>query len=303
MPWAKGMIKYMEKQILQAITKNCNLACEYCRRYLGKQYDMLSKEENAIELDKSKWPIVKDIIIKHNVQKIMLTGGEPLEYSLLSQYCIYLSDIGCKLLIHTNGLSDKGLEFLDEIHKQNINVEFHVSSELFLDIQRMLRANRLPDKFIMRCKLYGYNVRLKVTMTNLLINKIDDLEKSFYWWKQTGVSTIIFQPVVYVNEKMRKDICLTQEFISVINKIENLRKTDIVLRKMLCNSEESWIALKKILNSEELPEDIINKCITYKKMLSLDTDLNIGNCKTLWNKDINASCHECFDLVCCGFIA
>ena len=135
----------MEKQILQAVTKNCNLACEYCRRYSGQKYDMFSKERNAIELDKNKWPIVKDTIIKHNVEKIVLTGGEPLEYSLLLQYCIYLLGIGCKVIIHTNGLSDKGLDFLDDIHKQNLNVEFHVSSELFLDIQQKLRGNQLPD--------------------------------------------------------------------------------------------------------------------------------------------------------------
>lgn len=293
----------MEKQLLQAVTKKCNLACEYCRRYSGGKYDMFDKERNAVELDKSRWPIVKDIIIKYNVRKIMLTGGEPLEYSLLLLYCKYLLDIGRKVIIHTNGLSNKGLEFLDEIYKENLNIEFHISSELFLDHQRMLRGNQLPDKFIMRCKLYGYNARLKVTMTNLLINKIDNLEKIFYWWKEIGISSIIFQPVVYLNDKMRKDICLTREFISVINKVENLRRTDITLRKMLSNSEESWIALKKILNNEKLPGNIIDKCITHKRMLSLDTELNIGNCKSLWNKDVNASCRECFDLVCCGFIA
>ena len=105
-------------------------------------------------------------------------------------------------------------------------------------------------------------------------NKIDNLEKSFYWWKEIGISTIVFQPVVYVNEKMRKDICLSQEFISVVNRIENLRKANIELKKMLCNSEESWIALKKILNGEKKTDEVIDKCITYKKMLSLDTDLN-----------------------------
>lgn len=293
----------MEKQILQAVTQKCNLACEYCRRYSGNKYDMLSKEGNAVELERDKWPLVKDIVEKNDIKRIMLTGGEPLEYSLLIEYCKYLLSIGVEVIIHTNGLSEKGIEFLDIINELDMNIEFHVSSELFLDIQRNLRGNRLPSEFIARCKLYGYNVRLKVTMTNLLNTKIDELEENFYWWKKIGISTIIFQPVVYVNDKTRKDIYLMPEFIKVINKIEELRSKNVVLRNMLCNSEESWQALKKILYGEKVSIEIIRKCITYKKMLSLDTDLNLGNCKSLWNKDENIPCQECFDLVCCGFIA
>ncbi len=293
----------MEKQILQAVTQKCNLACEYCRRYSGNKYDMLSKEGNAIELEQNKWSLVKDIVAKNNIKRIMLTGGEPLEYSLLKEYCKYLLSIGVKVIIHTNGLSGKGMGFLDTIHGLNMNIEFHVSSELFLDIQRDLRGNRLPSEFIARCKLYGYNVRLKVTMTNLLKTKIDELEDCFYWWRKIGVSTIVFQPVVYVNDKTRKDIYLTPEFIKVINKIEELRNTNVELKNMLCNSKESLQALKQILNGEKVSIEIIKKCITYKKMISLDTDLKLGNCKSLWNKGEDIPCQKCFDLVCCGFIA
>ncbi len=96
---------------------------------------------------------------------------------------------------------------------------------------------------------------------------------------------------------------MTSDFIKVIDKIEGLGNEKRILKNMLHNSKESWQALKEILNGENVPIEIINKCITYEKMLSLDTNLNIGNCKSLWNKDVDASCQECFDLVCCGFIA
>jgi len=293
----------MEKQILQAVTQNCNLACEYCRRHSGNTYDMFNKEENAVEFERDKWPLIKEIIINNDVKRVMLTGGEPLEYSLLLEYCKFLLSLNVKVIIHTNGLSKNGLMFLDAIHKLKMRVDFHVSSELFLDIQKKLRGDQLPVNFIEHCRFYGYNVRLKVTMTNLLCTKIDELEDCFYWWKEIGISTIIFQPIVYINDKVRKDIYLTSDFIKVIDKIEGLGNEKRILKNMLHNSKESWQALKEILNGENVPIEIINKCITYEKMLSLDTNLNIGNCKSLWNKDVDASCQECFDLVCCGFIA
>jgi hypothetical protein len=38
-----------------------------------------------------------------------------------------------------------------------------------------------------------------------------------------------------------------------------------------------------------------------KKIIFLDTDLNIKNCKTVWSRDLNKKCSEFFDFICCWF--
>jgi len=66
--------------------------------------------------------------------------------------------------------------------------------------------------------------------------------------------------------------------------------------------------IRNSLQSLEAPIKLLNKgdisCIAYncnmdKKIIFLDTDLNIKNCKTIWNRDLNKKCSDFFDFICC----
>jgi hypothetical protein len=64
------------------------------------------------------------------------------------------------------------------------------------------------------------------------------------------------------------------------------------------NSIQSLEAPIKLLNKDDI-SCIANNCNMYNKIIFLDTDLNIKNCKTIWNRDLNKECSKFFDFICC----
>lgn len=292
-----------KKLMILSVTKRCNLACEYCRKYNNGTYDVLSKISDNLELEEDTWERIDKIARENNVAEIMFTGGEPFEYRKTVELCEFLTNRNHHVSIHTNGVS-KNIDYvLGKFKEKELLPDFHVSTELFEEHQKELRGAELPIGFIKKSIAQGHRVELKVTLNNLLLQKIDDLKECLYDWVDLGVESIRIQPLVDVNSKMRRDITLTEGFIKVVEMLVDFKQNDKVLSNVLRNNDVSFEALLKVLRHEKVNEKIIHQCCADKGIVFVTTNLELKNCKTIWNRNPKQNCMQYFDLVCCGFLS
>lgn len=291
------------KLIILAVTKKCNLSCEYCRKHPGAMYDVLSKNSCELYLKKDLWHNIIKIAKSNNVAEIMITGGEPFEYPYLLELCTFLIQNNIHVSIHTNGVSSQCERIIEEIASKELDIDFHLSTELFSELQRELRGCELPINFIKRAISADKSIELKVTITSRMLEYKEILLKKLYEWVDLGIESIRFQPVIKVNDAMRAGIELTEDSIVLIDMIEEFMISDYRLKDVIRNKPASFDATRKVLRNEKIDQDLIDQCCAQNAIIFIQTDEKVGNCKTIWNKKDECNCIDCFDLVCCGFLS
>ena len=301
-------MKYLRRDFLDSqrlmilsVTKRCNLRCLYCRPNNSKWYDVLSQNAHHTDFQKENWNKLLDICQKFNIGEITLTGGEPLEYPLLSELLLFLNSHNIRFSVHTNGCSKNWPDLLDFLVRYNITLNVHLSTELFVKLQKDLRGTFLPINFIHKIVDNNMNVELKITLHKMLIPYLDKIQNNLYFWINTGIKSIRFQPIVPVGSKFPDGLELDCSFIPFLEELKWLKNNDHLLHKMIRNSPRSFEAVISLLNNSELPKGLVENCNIVDKILFINTDFKISNCKTLWGKKNDASCSDVFDMVCCGF--
>ncbi len=130
--------QYPAKKCLIQITERCNLRCKHCFVSAGKMGSDMEYED-----------IIKYVlprIIKNNITKVTLTGGEPLVYPRLSELVNTLSKCGVAVGICSNGvLINK--ELLEAI-KNCKGIHFNISLDGFSPkTHGRFRGNESPEVF------------------------------------------------------------------------------------------------------------------------------------------------------------
>lgn len=134
--------EYQVREVYIHLTQNCNLNCSYCcnENNLGK-WD---------ELESNEWMEIIRALKSNGVEKVVLTGGEPLLRTDIVSLSKFIKQIGLKLAIITNGTLLSGdifeiIEVVDSISisldsiDEDINDEFRVGSKNYKQTAR--RAN------------------------------------------------------------------------------------------------------------------------------------------------------------------
>lgn len=292
-----------EKIIILSVTKRCNLCCVYCRKDANSWYDNLSKNSDSLDLPKSKWDELVEVCRKNNIADILLTGGEPFEYPLIKEFCLFLKDNNIKFSIHTNGVSPKAEDVLDFLLENKINPNIYISTEVFPEHQKLLRNSPLAYKIIEKAVSGGLLVELKVVLNSLLLEKEKEILPALKSWVDKGITSIKFQPIVPVTDNaMINKLALDKNFIPLVEMLMNAQLNDETLKKVFRNTMQSHQALINYLSGFTPQGECFYKCEAFNKIIFITPDFNFLNCKSLWNKDENVSCDKLFDLVCCGFL-
>lgn len=287
-----------QKLVILSITKRCNLNCLYCRKSPWEWYDVLSQNSNLLDLPIEDWNKVKEIYEKYNVAQILLTWWEPLEYPHLSDFINFLINNWIKFSLHTNWVSNKINNIFDKIVKNNINI--HMSIELFEEHQKIVRGwSKYPIELISKLVQNWINVELKITLHQLMVYKKNEIEERLNYFMNLWVKSIRVQPVWETWDNFDKSIILNESFIDFLNKFIEIKKMD-KYKDFIRNSIQSLEAPIKLLNKDNISY-IADNCNMDKKIIFLDTDLNIKNCKTIWHRDLDKKCSDFFDFICCWF--
>lgn len=94
-------MRYRLDYLIYELTERCNQNCVYCYNYWLPDP---VKRERKEDVDVQKWVEITDEILKDvNVNKIVLSGGEPLLYDNIIKLCQKLKDRSIKITLITNG--------------------------------------------------------------------------------------------------------------------------------------------------------------------------------------------------------
>lgn len=287
-----------KKLVILSVTKRCNLCCKYCRTK-DRWYDALGQKATTVDLHKEDWVKVLDIC--RNAGEILITGGEPAEYPLITEFMSFLTANQIRYSIHTNGTSKKWSTILAYCRENNLRPDIHLSTELFPALQKEIRGCKLPLQFIINAKKQKMLVEIKVTLHERLLPYLNRLERNLRSWVGRGIDSMFFQPVALVGNQFPTGLELKKDFIPILLKLKELKAKDRVLGKIIRKSETGFDIIISLLEGTDLYKKEANKCRACNQIIFLNPDLTIMNCKTLWGRARKLPCSEFFDFICCGF--
>ena len=196
-----------------SLTDNCNLRCSYCMPEEDYSFTPVSKLMQASEIE-----TLARIFVKEGVNKIRLTGGEPLVRKDAADIMLALSRLPVQLTLTTNGT--RLHKFFDVLKDSNIR-----SLNISLDTLQRDRFNLITqrDQFdivwnnIQLLLKKDFHVKVNVVvMKGINENEINDF---IAWTKNTPVHVrfIEFMPFSGNHWNSNKVVTL-QQVLSIISR-------------------------------------------------------------------------------------
>jgi MoaA/NifB/PqqE/SkfB family radical SAM enzyme len=85
------------------ITNACNLRCKMCGQWSGEGYMLNKNTAQKQEMTLSDWKRLVDEIACHNIQSLLLRGGEPFLFPEIITLLEYIHNKGIFISIDSNG--------------------------------------------------------------------------------------------------------------------------------------------------------------------------------------------------------
>ncbi|WP_066220962.1 GTP 3',8-cyclase MoaA [Formosa haliotis] len=143
-----------------SLTEKCNLRCTYCMPENGVPLTPRSDLMNADEIFK-----IASVFVKHGVNKIRLTGGEPLVRKDFSEILKQLATLHVKLSITTNAvIVDR---FIDDFKRYGLNdINVSLDSLQADKFQYITRRNQFKEAYnnIILLMEHGFHVKMNIVL-------------------------------------------------------------------------------------------------------------------------------------------
>ncbi len=164
-----------------SLTDNCNLRCFYCMPEEHYDFTPPAKLMQPDEIEK-----LAKIFVEHGVNKIRLTGGEPLVRKDAGAIILALSRLPVTLTLTTNGTRIH--EFLDvlkmaRIHSLNISLDT-LKADKFNQLTRRNQFERVWENIHLLLK---NDFHVKVNMVVMKGMNEDEIIDFIEWTKSTPV--------------------------------------------------------------------------------------------------------------------
>lgn len=205
-----------------SLTDNCNLRCFYCMPEEEYEFTPPNRLMQAEEIE-----AIAKIFVSNGVNKIRLTGGEPLVRKDAADIIMRLSKLPIKLTITTNGT--RLHEFTDTLEKANIkslNISLDtLQAEKFNLITRRNQFQIVYDNIHLLLNK-GFHVKVNmVVMKGLNDNEINDFIE---WTKDKPVHVRFIEFMPFTGNKWTSNKVFTmQEMLEVVKeKYEVVRLQD-----------------------------------------------------------------------------
>ncbi|MEP7229530.1 MAG: GTP 3',8-cyclase MoaA [Ginsengibacter sp.] len=196
-----------------SLTDNCNLRCFYC---MPEEDYVFTPPARLMQVDEIE--AIAKIFVEHGVNKIRLTGGEPLVRKGADDIILRLSKLPVKLTLTTN--ATRLHDFVDvlkeaNVHSLNISLDT-LQPEKFNLITRRNQFDLVFDNIHLLIK-NGFHVKVNVVMMKgLNDNEINDFIE---WTKDTDVHVrfIEFMPFD-ANRWTSNKVFTWKEILDVVEK-------------------------------------------------------------------------------------
>jgi GTP 3',8-cyclase len=194
-----------------SLTDNCNLRCFYCmpeEEYEFTPASRLMQKEEIIELSK--------LFVANGVNKIRLTGGEPLVRKDAGEIILALSKLPVNLTITTNGTRlDDFLEVFKKSSIKSVNISLDtLQADKFQLMTRRSQFEKVMNNINLMIE-NGFNTKVNVVaMKGLNDNEINDFIK---WTKDTPVHVRFIEFMPFSGNRWTSNKVFTwQEILAVV---------------------------------------------------------------------------------------
>lgn len=254
-----------------SITENCNLRCTYC---MPEEGILLTPKKNLMTADEIVE--IAKTFVDFGVNKIRLTGGEPLVRKDAKEIILRLSELDIELSITTNGvLIQEYIHTLKQAGIKSINLSIDsLQKDKFQKITRRDEYERVVKNINL---LYenGINVKLNVVLIkgfndNEILDFIN-LTKEKY----IQIRFIEFMP--FDGNKWNKDKLVS--YSEIINKVQTAYKSSEIIREIdKSNDTAKNYSIQNFKGSFAIISTVSNPFCDSCNRIRLTADGKLKNC-------------------------
>ena len=205
-----------------SLTERCNLRCSYCMPLEGFQ---LSPSENLMSAEEI-YEIAK-IFVKFGVNKIRLTGGEPLVRKDFIKILNLLSTLNIELSLTTNAVSvDRYFNELKKAGVKTVNVSLDtLSSQRFHDITFRNYFDRVYENIF---KLIDNGFKTKINAVIMRGTNDDEIISFVNFTKNNPVTFRVIEFMPFDGNQWRRE--KTVSYKEIMNKLQSTYQKDQIIR-------------------------------------------------------------------------
>lgn len=244
----RTIAEYPKKKCLIQLTEKCNLHCEHC-------FVSANEKGQEMEFDKIKVNILPQLL-KSNVSKVTLTGGEPFVYPQLLNVTELLLSNNIAVSICTNATLITE-SFLDKL-EENANLHFNVSLDGFsLSSHGRFRGidnKKLYDTIISNIRLLGHRGLLNgILVTPNAYSSLQEYIELCEFAKTCHAKYVLMNPLSHLGrgEKSSALAFDSQQMIELKNEAQRF------------NDDDMEMVYVRFPNHEKKP---LNECVAGKIM-------------------------------------
>ena len=194
-----------------SLTDNCNLRCFYCMPEEEYEFTPASKLMQADEIE-----AISKIFVAQGVNKIRLTGGEPLVRKDAGKIILSLSKLPVKLTLTTNGTRvHEFIELLKEANIQTLNISLDtLQSDRFMLLTRRDQFKLVYDNIQL---LIRNNFQVKVNVVVMKGMNDGEINDFIEWTKDTPIQIRFIEFMPFSGNRWTSNKVFTwQEILEVV---------------------------------------------------------------------------------------
>ena len=210
-----------------SLTDNCNLRCFYCMPEEDYHFTPSSKLMQAEEIE-----TIAAVFVREGVNKIRLTGGEPLVRKDFANILKRLSTLGVQLTMTTN--ATRLHEFVDEIKNAGIQ-SLNISLDTLQKDRFILMTKRDQHEQVMRNIQLMLDNSIGVKVNVVAMKGVNDEEINDFvrWTKDTPIHIRFIEFMPFDGNQWNRDKVITLQ--EILDKVS----TEFNFSSLLRNAHET----------------------------------------------------------------
>lgn len=210
-----------------SLTDNCNLRCFYCMPEEDYHFTPSSKLMQAEEIE-----TIAAVFVREGVNKIRLTGGEPLVRKDFANILKRLSTLGVQLTMTTN--ATRLHEFVDEIKNAGIQ-SLNISLDTLQKDRFILMTKRDQHEQVMRNIQLMLDTGIGVKVNVVAMKGVNDEEINDFvrWTKDTPIHIRFIEFMPFDGNQWNSDKVITLQ--EILDKV----KTEFDFSSLERNAHET----------------------------------------------------------------
>lgn len=254
-----------------SITENCNLRCTYCMPAEGIKLTPKAHIMTADEIVE-----IASTFVGFGVNKIRLTGGEPLVRKDAKDIILRLSKLNTELAITTNGvLVDDYIDTFKEAGLKTINVSIDsLQKEKYNQITRRDEFDRVTRNIDLLLANH-FNVKLNI----VLIKGFNDNEilDVIHWTKDKNIQIRFIEFMPFDGNQWNKEKLVSYK--EIIDKVEVFYPSNQIIREQdQPNDTAKNYSIKDYKGSFAIISSVTNPFCDSCNRIRLTADGKLKNC-------------------------